>query len=228
MTHTARLHATLGLGAALSLALLSACAQTPHASTPGASPAARPSASAPAPTGTPGTSRAAAYTGHFESDCQQLGEAFYTRDLVDLSPNGQGGLSARYAKAFHDADGCAPASLIVVFHMPAARWTFDGTTQVQGRTVDRIQTSAATPGDLLLTASQARPGWLDETPTQFLLKRDGKGKGLPIDKAVAQPPGKELRLLTSQRLYSSTPDDNAEAYPTALELESYLHRKPPP
>lgn len=202
------------LGCSLALAVLSACAQTPPAPATGAASA----ASAP--------SRAAAYAGHFESDCQQLGEAFYTRDLVDLAPAEGGTVQARYAKAFHDAEGCTPASLVVVFHMPPARWTFDGTTQVQGRTVDRIQVQPAPGGRL--TASQARPGSLEETPDQFLMRRHGTGRGLPVDKVVDASPTKELRLLTTQRLYSSTLEGSADAYPTELDLSGYLSRTPAP
>jgi hypothetical protein len=216
MTSPARVpghHARL-LGCSLALVALSACAQTP----PAPATATAPAASAPA--------RATAYAGHFESDCQQLGEAFYTRDLVDLAPADGGTVQARYAKAFHDAEGCTPASLVVVFHMPPARWTFDGTTQVQGRTVDRIQVQPAPGGRL--TASQARPGSLEETPDQFLMRRQGTGRGLPVDKAVDASPTKELRLLTSQRLYSSTLEGSADAYPTELDLEGYLSRKPTP
>lgn len=219
MTYPARLYTALSLGAALSLAL-SACAQSPQASA-AASPAVSPKASPPA------ASRSAAYAGHFESDCQQLGENFYTRDLVDLAPADQGGITAHYAKAFHDAEGCQPASLVVVFHMPATQWTFDGTTEVQGRTVDRIQTRPSTAGGLL-TASQARPGSIEETSTQFLMRRHGASKALPVDKAVDQVPTKELRLLTSQRLYSSAPDAAPEAYPAELDLENYLQRKADP
>lgn len=219
MILSARVHGRHGrlLGCSLALAALSACAQTPPAPATGAA-LATPAASAP--------SRAAAYAGHFESGCQQLGEAFYTRDLVDLTPAEGGTVQARYAKAFHDAEGCTPASLVVVFHMPPARWTFDGTTQVQGRTVDRIQVQP-TPGGRL-TASQARPGSLEETPDQFLMRRHSTGRGLPVDKAVEASPTKELRLLTSQRLYSSPPDAPPQDYPTELELESYLSRKPSP
>lgn len=209
-------HARL-LSCSLVLMILSACAQTPP------DPA---TATAPAVTAPSAPSRAAAYAGHFESDCQQLGEAFYTRDLVDLSPAEGGTVQARYAKAFHDAEGCTPASLVVVFHMPPARWTFDGTTQVQGRTVDRIQVQPAPGGRL--TASQARPGSLEETPDQFLMRRSSTGRGLPVDKAVDASPTKELRLLTSQRLYSSALEASANAYPTELDLEGYLSRKPTP
>lgn len=207
MTHPLRLHTALSLGIALSLAL-SACAQSPQAAVPTAS-------------------RAAAYAGHFESECQQLGEDFYTRDLIDLAPDDQGGVTARYAKAFHDADGCTPASLVVVFQMPATQWTFDGTTEVQGRTVDRIQTRPATAGGQL-TARQARVGSIEETPTHFLMRRHGTGKGMPVEKAVDQAPSKELRLLTSQRLYSSAADAAAGAYPIELDLDNYLQRKPAP
>lgn len=201
------------LGCSLALAALSACVQTPPAPI-----AATPAGSEPA--------RAAAYAGHFESDCQQLGEAFYTRDLLDLTPAEGGTVQARYAKAFHDAEGCLPASLVVVFHMPPSRWIFDGTTQVQGRTVDRVQVQP-TPGGRL-TASQARPGSLEETPDQFLMRRHGTGRGLPVDKAVDASPTKELRLLTSQRLYSSPLEGNADAYPTELDLSGYLSRAPAP
>lgn len=208
--------AALSLIAALCMAL-SACALSP-------SPQAQPSANASKAASVP-PSRATAYAGHFESDCQQLGEAFYTRDLVDLVPAGEG-IDARYAKAIHDAEGCAPASLVVVFHMPSVQWAFDGTTQVQGRTVDRIQTKPAAGGQLV--ASRARSGWLSETPTQFLLRRNGQGQGLPVDKAVDQVPTKELRLLTSQRLYSSAADSAPDAYPTELDLENHLERKATP
>lgn len=205
-------NAALGLLAALCM-ILSACAQTPPA------PQAKAADDAP--------SRTSAYAGHFESGCQQLGEAFYTRDLVDLAPAGTG-IEARHAKAIHDAEGCPPASLVVIFHMPPVQWTFDGTTQIHGRTVDRILTQPTKAGQL--TASHARAGWLSETPTQFLLQRhgQGKGKGLPVDKAVEQAPTKELRLLTSQRLYTSAVDAAPDTYPTDLDLDDYLERKPAP
>lgn len=221
MSHFARPHTALGLGTVLSL-VLSACAQAPVAPLQPAPLA----ATAPAP-----SSRAAAYAGHFESDCQQLGEAFYTRDLVDLvrTPGKDGredGIEAHYAKAFHDMAGCAASSLVVVFHMPPEQWTFDGSLQMQGRTVDRILTRPHGTGQL--TATQARAGWLAETPTQFLLRRNGQGPGLPVDKAVEQVPTKELRLLTSQRLYSSAPSATPDTYPTELDLSSYLQRQPAP
>lgn len=201
LTRPQRPTTTLSLLAALCVAL-TACAQTPL------SPDAK-----------------AAYAGHFESGCQQLGEAFYTRDLIDLAPSGAG-IEARHAKAIHDAEGCAPASLVVIFHMPAVHWTFDGTVEIQGRTVDRIQTQPTAAGQL--TASHARAGWLSETPTQFLLRRNGQGAGLPVDKAVEQVPSKELRLVTSQRLYTSAVDSAPDAYPTELALDDYLERKPAP
>ena len=225
MPSTARpLHpkTSLSLLAALCVAL-SACAQPPKASADapaGSSISAAATTAAAAP-----ATRPAAYAGHFESGCQQLGENFFTRDLIDLAPSGTG-LEARSAKAIHDAEGCSPASLVVIFHMPPVQWAFDGTTDVQGRTVDRIQTKPGANGQL--TASHARAGSLGETPTHYLLRRDGKGNGLPVDKAVEQVPSKELRLLTSQRLYTSPSDAAPEAYPTELDLENYLERKPSP
>lgn len=204
--------------AALCVAM-TACAQTSPPQD------AKASSADTAPAANTASSRTAAYAGHFESGCQQLGEAFYTRDLIDLAPAGTG-IEARYAKAIHDAEGCAPASLVVIFHMPAVQWSFDGTTQIQGRTVDRIQTKPIEGGQL--TASHARAGWLGETPTQFLLQRHGQGKGLPVDKTVDQVPAKELRLVEGTRLYTSAGDAPPDAYPTDLDLDDYLERKPAP
>lgn len=218
MTDTLRLPSlrpTSWMAATLCIAL-AACAQPPTAVAPAAE-AAKPVAAPSTP---------AAYTGHFESTCQQLGEAFYTRDLIDLSEAG-GGLQARYAKAIHDAEGCAPASLVVIFHMPPVQWTFDGTAQVQGRTVDRIQIRPVQDGGQL-TASHARPGTLEETPTQFTLRRNGQGRGLPVDKAVEQLPTKELRLLDGARLYTSNAEGPSDTYPTEIDLEGYLERTPAP
>jgi hypothetical protein len=203
LAYTASMRHLAHLTSVLAIAL-AACAQTPSA--------------------TP--DRAAAYTGHFESGCQQLGEAFYTRDVADLIPAGGGKVNARYAKAIHDADGCGPASLVVVFHLPTVQWTFDGTTQYQGRTVDRIQTQPTGNGQL--TASSARPGWLSETPTQFMLHHNGGAKGLPVDKAVEQLPSKELRYLDGDRLYTSALDSDPNTYPSALSPDDYLERKPAP
>jgi hypothetical protein len=201
----------LTLSAALCV-MLSACAQTAPQSAGSASAVIRDA-----------QARAAAYTGHFESGCQQLGDAFYTKDLVDLTPAGPG-IDARYGKAIHDAEGCEPSSLVVIFHLPTVQWVFDGTTQFQGRTVDRIQTMPTGNGQL--TASRARAGWLSETPTQFVLHRNGGGKGLPVDKAVEQTPTKELRYLDGDRLYTSALDGDPMVYPTALSPDDYLERKP--
>lgn len=219
MTDTPRLQPFLRpaswLAATVCIAALGACAQAPTADT--SAEAAKPAAGSPA---------GAAYSGHFESPCQQLGEAFYTRDLIDLSNTG-GGVQARYGKAIHDAEGCTPASLVVIFRMPPLHWTFDGTAQVQGRTVDRIQIRPVQEGGQL-TASHARPGSLEETPTQFLLRRNGQGEGLPVDKAVEQLPTKELRLLDGARLYTSNAEGPSDTYPTEIDLEGYLERAPSP
>ena len=77
--------------------------------------------------------------------------------------------------------------------MPPEQWTFDGDIQIQGRSIDRIQT-LPTPGGQL-TASQARAGWVAETPTQYLLRRNGQDMELT-------PPGVRLRPMVAEVLVS--------------------------
>jgi hypothetical protein len=161
------------------------------------------------------------YEGHFESECENVADGLYTRDVMDVSaPKGKA-IPVRYTKAMYAAEGCAAADLMGLLELPPGTWRIDGQAKLGDKVVHRISINLPA-GQLKVT--QAHPDHVREQDDRWVIITR-KGEPVPIEKEVAPSIDADLRSLSGDLLYvgdMEAPKDGI--YPTALNMNSPLTR----
>jgi len=152
--------------------------------------------------------RQAAYAGQFSSECDQMADGLYTRDIVELQPLSPKRIQAKYHKAIFTTPSCDLASRLGTLHLPVALWELEGPVKATPG-ADRV-TVHMPEGKITATVDQ--PEKMKETEQNWVLTIGNEQ--VPIDKASTAMQERDLRLLEGEVLYFGDPGSpDAQSYP---------------